>query len=511
MSLAPEVRRGGGLPFGQIVSQWVCDDRYTTNLRTLYGILVTYADIGARDTKKGKPYRTELARQLGVSLKTLDRTSFEGECAGLFRVEERKDPNNPTVNDANIYHLNDALFWQGEWVDPLRPGEKAAAVAQRLTDERVAAKKAAGYVHKGGRKKQAETSSQHTPEEGVASPMTPPREEGGSVTHDATPSVTHDATLASPMTPNVYNPVENPPQEPTATPPVPPSVSDPSARASDDGRPDGRTDGGEVDQQNREQSGEPGAGGRSTAPAAPVASEGVALLIEAARRYERAALPGELLHQLGRHVEGLLAGGWSWSQLMPQITAPLPPREEVKKTDSALTAARIRKIPGRPPAIPAPGERPSKPDVPGVPSQGAVRREPRHCCVDCGAPGVSTKGALCRKCQERCPGGCGQAYNHIRPDGLCPSCATGPARPEPTPASPEPQPEPTPEEVCAALFGTHGATRPGGCAEGVNGCQRDAVREDRCEVCHEGWTAYQAKLDEYAPAYAGQQDTQAPF
>ena len=74
MSLSPEVRRGGGLPFGQVVSQWVCDPRYTTNLRTLYAILVTYADVGGRDTGRGKPYRRELAAQLGVSEKTLDRT-----------------------------------------------------------------------------------------------------------------------------------------------------------------------------------------------------------------------------------------------------------------------------------------------------------------------------------------------------------------------------------------------------------------------------------------------------
>ncbi|MFC7795760.1 hypothetical protein [Streptomyces cinereoruber] len=52
MSVAPEVRPGGGLPFGQVVSAWVCNPQYTTNLRTLYTILVTYADIGARDTSK---------------------------------------------------------------------------------------------------------------------------------------------------------------------------------------------------------------------------------------------------------------------------------------------------------------------------------------------------------------------------------------------------------------------------------------------------------------------------
>ncbi|MGW4784915.1 hypothetical protein [Streptomyces sp. NPDC004230] len=173
MSLAPEVRRGGGLPFGQVVSQWVCDPRYTTNLRTLYSILVTYADIGGRDTGRGKPYRRELAAQLGVSEKTLDRTIFEGECAGLFRVERRSNPET-NLNDASIYHLNDASFWRGEWADPLEPGRKAKDLAEVLTSARVEAKKAAGVKPKGGRtsSRQASVASERSSGQGVASSMT---------------------------------------------------------------------------------------------------------------------------------------------------------------------------------------------------------------------------------------------------------------------------------------------------------------------------------------------------
>ncbi|MEU0391028.1 hypothetical protein, partial [Streptomyces chartreusis] len=181
MSLSPEVRRGGGLPFGQVVSQWVCDPRYTANLRTLYTILVTYADVGVRDTGRGKPYRRELAAQLGVSEKTLDRTLLEGECAGLFRIERRTNPDNANLNDANVYHLNDAAFWRGEWVDPLGPDQKAKDVAEAVTAARVKAKKDAGIMPRGGRKA-SKTASPPTPPtaptdaptEGVAATCAPP-------------------------------------------------------------------------------------------------------------------------------------------------------------------------------------------------------------------------------------------------------------------------------------------------------------------------------------------------
>lgn len=149
----PEVRRGGGLPFGQFVSQWMCDPRYSTNLRTLYGILVTYADTGARDTSQGKPYRRELAAQLGASEKTLDRTVLEGQCAGLWTVTERKKSGSKKANDANIYFLHDAEFWRGKWADPLKPDDVAAEVAKAVVEKRVEAKRRAGIEPKGGRKK----------------------------------------------------------------------------------------------------------------------------------------------------------------------------------------------------------------------------------------------------------------------------------------------------------------------------------------------------------------------
>ncbi|MEU3565389.1 hypothetical protein [Kitasatospora sp. NPDC006786] len=545
MSLAPEVRRGGGLPFGQVVSQWVCDDRYTTNLRTLYTILVTYADIGSRDTEKGKPYRAELARQLGTSLSTLDRTAFEGECAGLFRVEERKDPNNPTVNDANIYHLNDALFWRGDWVDPLRPGEKAADVAKRLTANRVAAKKAAGYVHKGGRKKKAEA-----PEEGVASPVKPPQEEGGSVMGDATPGVMGEATLASPMTPNVYSPAKNPDREPR-NPSLPPSSSDPDARAN--AGTDGRTDGGEIEQQDQEQAGEPDAGAKApTAPAAPVASAGMMLLLEIGVAMPELRVSVDALRDQGAALDRRLTAGWPVEFLRASVTTS-PKNEPVRNAD-AVVAYRIALIPEAPGVLPG-----QDAPAPTVPAQSrAVVDHPCPGCPGrpaCGYP-VTVAGTLCPSClterTERevaawglCAGAdCQNRAAPEAPAGLCPTCAAKAARAALTQCSTEdcdspavlhgqctrcrredrergqavPPADNAEAESDAALARTiarfahpTGATRPGGCVEGANGCSRDAVRDGRCEDCHDIWTGHQEYLDALAPAYAGQEAGQAPF
>lgn len=235
MSLYPEVRRGGNLPFGQSCNQWMCDPRYSTNCRTLYGILVSYADTGTRDTRRGRPYRPELARQLGCSLSTLDRTLFEGEVAGLWTVRERKNPDNPELHDANVYELHDAPLMyagQGEWTDPLPAGVLAADVAKQLIEERRATKREAGEVRKGGvakgvstKKLRAERASggsggsESGGQEQVSAPAGPSPEVsspagGGGSTGAARGSSTGAAGVAARVLPNVYSPVYNRDPEP---------------------------------------------------------------------------------------------------------------------------------------------------------------------------------------------------------------------------------------------------------------------------------------------------------
>ena len=213
MSLNPEVRRGGNLPFGMVASCWMCDPRYSTNARTLYAILVTYADTQGRTTAKGKPYRPELAAQMGVSVSTVDRTLVEMEVAGMVVIEERVDPANPTHNDSNVYHLQDyPLMYagNGEWKDPLGRGVKAADVAKELIEKRRAEKRAQGIVRKGGVPKGV--NPKKVREQRQSSEREGGDEEGGS-THAAGSGSTHAATPAAPVLRNVYSPVQTPSPE----------------------------------------------------------------------------------------------------------------------------------------------------------------------------------------------------------------------------------------------------------------------------------------------------------
>ncbi|MEU9237142.1 hypothetical protein [Streptomyces subrutilus] len=458
MSIEPEVRRGGGLPFGQVVSQWVCDPRYTTNLRTLYTILVTYADIGARDTGKGKPYRAELAGQLGCSLKTLDRTILEGECAALFWVEKRTDPKNPNLNDASVYHLRDAEFWRGEWSDPLKAGQTAAEAAAEVVAARVKAKREAGIMPKGGVPKGTKRKKEAAPEGGVASPMTPPSDGGGGVMGDARGGVTHDATVASPMTPTVYSPVENPFRD-DSEPSVRPCLKV-SARDEIGSGTDGRTDGGGELVEDQEQlplawgaaaDAAPLNGGNTAkaptgaGPGSPVAgvpaecasvpsTAGVLLLAEIGGWHPEYLVTGQTLADQGRVVTGMLADGWKASSIRQVITGrPLP--VPMTHTVGAVIAARLRQAAAGPVPSPTaswgsippqgrPAENPvdhSSSAVAGRTVAEALDHRVRYECVDCGRV-RDTGFDVCGACAgwPACATGCGR---HLEHGGICPACA----------------------------------------------------------------------------------------
>lgn len=222
MSLDPEVRRGGNLPFGMVAACWMCDPRYSTNARTLYAILVTYADTQGRDTRKGKPYRKELAAQMGVSVSTVDRTLVEMEVAGMVTIEERPDPENPANNEANVYHLHDApLMWQGngEWKDPLPSRVKAADVAKQLVEQRRAEKRAAGVERRGGVPKGVSPKAVKAARK--AAPEQPAGEEsdqGGGSTDAARGGSTDAARVAARMLPNIQSPHQTPSPEPSSFP-----------------------------------------------------------------------------------------------------------------------------------------------------------------------------------------------------------------------------------------------------------------------------------------------------
>ncbi|MGW0660127.1 hypothetical protein [Streptodolium elevatio] len=342
MTQAPEVRRGGNLPFGMVASRWMCDPRYSANARTLYAILVSYADTQGRDTGQAKPFRKELAAQLGVHLSTLDRTIDELEAAGLIAVERRGRIDRAGVNDANLYHLNDAgVMWQGNgtWIDPLPPGKAAAEVVKERTEKRRRAKREAGIIRKGGVAKGVNTRAGHAASSsaenhsdayvqsgtvvGIAGGQTerPVTEfsEGGSSIHAATSSLaatshgtggrsTHAATggstyaagVAARVLPFIKNPVQNP------------SPDAPSARSAADARRASHLSNG------------PGRGGGDAAPDAGKPTE--------TRRFRTLLLPDDVAYVIAAYPADLAhavedaAGHRAPRGLVAAVTAQLAER-----------------------------------------------------------------------------------------------------------------------------------------------------------------------------------------
>lgn len=117
----PAVDREGptGLRFGMFATCVVRDgsEDISGKPKELYILLVTFADTEGRDTDKGYPYRTALAKALGCSTKTVDRATCALEGIGLVSVHRRKLPGS-TENDANRYELHDGWLIHG--VEPSR-------------------------------------------------------------------------------------------------------------------------------------------------------------------------------------------------------------------------------------------------------------------------------------------------------------------------------------------------------------------------------------------------------
>ncbi|WP_329224268.1 hypothetical protein OG352_39820 (plasmid) [Streptomyces sp. NBC_01485] len=411
---------------------------------------MTYADVGARDTSRGKPWRAELAAQLGVSEKTLDRTVFEGECAGLWTVHAQTRPvtegaDPKKINDANIYVLRDAEFWRNEWVDPLESGQKAADVAKARVSARVEAKRAAGIEPMGGRKKKPQV------EGGVTSDAT--SSGGGGVMGDATPGVMGDATPGVMGDALIKIPVvESPPQEP-ASPPVRPSVGVEDPRANET---DGRT--GAVDSEEKQAEARPTAEGGDPAaadatpqsssnegavPATPGMSTdggrettpGMEVLARVGRLNETFKLAGKPFLDQARELDMRIADSeaagdaWRVSDLVSMLSAPL--NGPIRVSAGAVIADRIRKLPRTPRSAmlmlpgqstgedrPMAGER-SVPNAADRTVNDSIARRTRGECPECRAD--SPGGTVCGDCLgwPKCVSGCGRA---VRGGGTCETC-----------------------------------------------------------------------------------------
>lgn len=115
----PSVSRSGagGLRFGMFAVCVARDSEPELNkgkAKPLYDVLVSYADVGSRDTGQGYPYREALAAHLDCSPQTVDRaTKYLEQEIGLVRVVRRKVEGKANENDANLYLMFDAWLIHG--------------------------------------------------------------------------------------------------------------------------------------------------------------------------------------------------------------------------------------------------------------------------------------------------------------------------------------------------------------------------------------------------------------
>ncbi|MFF3598039.1 hypothetical protein [Kitasatospora indigofera] len=269
--------------------------------------------------------------------------------------------------------------------------------------------------------------------------------------------------LAVPQT-STSNPTTEPP-----APPIHPSVLEPDPRVSGKQSPDGRADGDEFGQQEIQETGLPRERGE-TATAAPVASQGVELLMELGRREPQMALAGKVLTDQGTLMDGLLATGWDRSALLGILAAPLP--EKISTSVAAVIAGRIRRIPACPPMQRDPSMPPVSVPAPRTVEQEIESRSQHECQGRDGFCGrqVPVMGSLCSACRKSCSAGCGRGpAEPAHLDGLCRQCIH--------------------DQVDTALSGC------------MDGCGRPAVHSDsRCLACHQEETERQAEEREMLEA-----------
>ncbi|WP_330328211.1 hypothetical protein [Streptomyces pseudovenezuelae] len=117
----------GGLRFGMFAVCVIRDGSpdLAGKPKELYTVLVTFSDVQARDTDKGYPYRTALAKAMGCSTKTVDRATAALEKMGLVTTHRRKLPGS-SENDANRYELHDGWLIQGMEPGPDVPPQLVA-------------------------------------------------------------------------------------------------------------------------------------------------------------------------------------------------------------------------------------------------------------------------------------------------------------------------------------------------------------------------------------------------
>ncbi|MFI5905420.1 hypothetical protein [Streptomyces cyaneofuscatus] len=203
----PAVSRPGstGLRFGMFA---VCVTRdpdpglNAGKAKPLYDLLVSFADVSSRDTSQGYPYRETLATYLDCSKQTVDRAAdyLENEI-GLVKVHRRKVEGRPEENDANLYEIFDAWLIHGVPPPARTPPQLVARygytvpgldvdawIGEHAPDFNLQAWRSAREERQ--QAQAAKREEQRRKERARRKKPKARTQEGGGVTHDATPRET---------------------------------------------------------------------------------------------------------------------------------------------------------------------------------------------------------------------------------------------------------------------------------------------------------------------------------
>ena len=95
--------------------------------KSLYHLLIAYADVSSRNTAQGYPYRSALADALDCTKDTIDNaTKYLENEIGLIKVVRRKVEGQPDQNDANEYQVFDQWLIHGCEPTPDTPPQLVA-------------------------------------------------------------------------------------------------------------------------------------------------------------------------------------------------------------------------------------------------------------------------------------------------------------------------------------------------------------------------------------------------
>lgn len=98
---APRVQRPAGWTFGMVDTTIIRDQSLPRNVKSVYAYFTTWCG----DTRSAFPSRGRIARETGLSVRTLDEALSIGEAAGLWRIVRR--PVERGRHETSVYELLD--------------------------------------------------------------------------------------------------------------------------------------------------------------------------------------------------------------------------------------------------------------------------------------------------------------------------------------------------------------------------------------------------------------------